>query len=291
MNLSFFLREVYFNMKRNPLMNAASVSTIMILVMILGIFLLLAMNLNHMAENVLQQLQITARLSPTLKNEQIQELKKKIILIPEVSSAEFVSKDEAFRRLQKNLGRSISISDVGVNPLPNYFEVSLKSPREIELVAGRISKLPGVETVRYGQDLSRKIISVSRVVYWTGAVLIILLLISTLFIVSNTIRLTVFARRREIRIMQLVGAANWFIRWPFVIEGMLQGLGGALLSVFLINLFYPFLADSVKNAFLFIPILPPELVIPRLTALLLTAGILTGAAGSIISVNKFLHLA
>lgn len=290
MNFSFFLREVYFNMRRNPLMNAASVSTVMILVMILGIFLLLAMNLNHMAENVLQQLQITARLTPTLKNEQIQELKKKIILIPEVSSAEFISKDEAFRRLQKNLGRSISISDVGVNPLPNYFEVSLKNPGEIELVAGRISKLPGVETIRYGQDLSRKIISVSRVVYWTGAVFVILLLVSTLFIVSNTIRLTVFARRREIRIMQLVGAANWFIRWPFVIEGILQGLGGALLSVFLINLFYPFLADSVKNAFLFIPILPPELVIPRLTALLLTAGILTGAAGSIISVNKFLHL-
>jgi len=290
MNLSFFLREVYFNMRRNPLMNAASVSTVMILVMILGIFLLLAMNLNHMAENILQQLQITARLTPTLKNEQIQELKKKIILIPEVSSAEFISKDEAFRRLQKNLGRSISISDVGANPLPNYFEVSLKSPREIELVAGRITKLPGVETVRYGQDLSRKIISVSRVVYWTGTVFVILLLVSTLFIVSNTIRLTVFARRREIRIMQLVGAANWFIRWPFVIEGMLQGLGGALLSIFLINIFYPFLADSVKNAFIFVPILPPELVIPRLTALLLAAGVLTGAAGSIISVNKFLHL-
>ncbi len=290
MNLSFFFREVYFNIRRNPLMNAASVSTVMILVMILGIFLLLAMNLNNMAEDLLQQLQITARLVTEISNDQIQELRKKIILLPEVAGAEYVPKEEAFRRLQKNLGRHISISDVGVNPLPNYFEVSLKSPREIELVASRISKFPGVETVRYGKDLARRIISVSRVVYWTGAVLVILLLASTLFIVSNTIRLTVFARRREIRIMQLVGAANWFIRWPFVIEGMLQGLGGAILSVFILNFFYPFLVNSVKNAFLFIPVLPPELVIPRLTAILLAAGILTGAAGSIISVNKFLHL-
>lgn len=289
--VNYFLREVKQNMQRNPLMNLATISNILILSLCLGVFLIIIWNLNNITSTtVIQQLVIVARLEKNVTVEDMTRIRNEFKSLPSVTEVTYISKERALQELQEKMKKQVDLSDLKHNPLPNYFRIKVKNENQIGETALQIKKIAGIEEVKYGEGLTEKILALNKVIKIVGFFIIILLIIVNVLVVSNTIRLTVFARSKEIRIMQLVGAANWFIRWPFIIEGMLQGVIGSTLSIIIIALVYPELASQFHQQLPFMQLVNSSIIITKLSIQLTITGIVVGIIGSLISVNKFLHL-
>ncbi len=284
-----FLREVLINIRRNPLMSIASVSTVMVLAMILGFFVVVVMNLDALSQDLAGEMQVKAYMSSDFHREEAGSFHAAVVRIGHVEGIHFVSKETAFKRLRERLGTRITLDDLSQNPLPDAFEIRVDDPKFLDDVAAKVTRLPGVKTVDYGRDVARKLMALNQVVRVVGFVILGLLFASTLLIVSNTIRLTVFARRKEIDIMQLVGAADWFIRWPFILEGMAQGLVGAAMAATLVDISYRLVVPQLHKTVPFLPILAPSEVLPFLNLGLVGLGCAVGAVGSLISVNRHLN--
>ena len=286
----YFLREVLINLRRSPLVTLSAVSTVMVLQLILGSFALLWLNLDYWTLTFTQQVQVVVFLDEDVSPEALEKLQKKIQTVGHVTQVRFVDREEAFRQLQKEMKGKIQLEDVGENPLPDRFDVRVDEARFLAAVADKIFKLPGVYKVKYGGDIAKRLINLSKTVSWVGGALSGLLVLATVTVVGNTIRLTVFARRREIEIMQMVGAARWFIQVPFVVEGIAQGLCGSALAIALLNPAYTNLALWLQDTLPFLPTLPAEQLGQWLYPLLLSMGALVGALGSLVSVNRYLKI-
>jgi cell division transport system permease protein len=290
-NPRYFLREISQNFRRNLMLNIASIVTVMVLIFQLGFFVLVISNINNFSSVALSKLQLTVVLEPDLSMEKIAALKGRILKHPEADMVRFISKAEAFERLKTRMGGRISLDNLSRNPLPDTVEVELVNPEKIDKVAEDFRSHPGVEDIRYGdQGLVLKMINLSHRIYFVGMIVIIMLVISAVFLISNTIRLTVYSRRKEIAIMELVGAHHWFIRGPFIFEGLIHGIMGAGIAIIMLNYVYTAGTRWLVEGMGFIPIIMPEQVLLNLSLLLLGAGILVGTGSSFFSVNKYLKI-
>ena len=288
----YFITESLNSIRRNGLMSLASLMTVALSLLILGVFIILVMNLNHMASVLESQVQVTVYLQDSLKDVEVREIGTRITKLPGVTRVNFIAKEEALNRFKQRLGEQQGLlAELGeANPLPNSFEVKLDRPDRVKPVALAIAQLKGVEAARYGQEVVEQLFSLTRMVRIFGMVLIMFLGLAALFIIVNTIRLTVFARRREIGIMKYVGATDWFIRWPFIIEGVLLGFLGACIAILPLTQFYSMLTGQVYDSLAFLPLLPKYPFMGYVNTFLLCAGIGIGALGSVISVKKFLKV-
>jgi cell division transport system permease protein len=286
----YFVREVLINLRRSPLITLSAISTVMVLQLILASFALLWLNLDYWTLTFTQQVQVVVFLKDEISPDRVEQLQKKIQTVGHVTQVRFVDRDEAFRQLQKEMKGKIQLEDVGENPLPDRFDVRVDEARFLSAVADKIFKLPDVYKVKYGGDIAKRLINLSKTVTWVGSALSGLLVLATVTVVGNTIRLTVFARRREIEIMQMVGAARWFIQVPFVVEGVVQGLCGSALAIAVVNPAYSNLALWLQDTLPFLPTLPAEQLGQWLYPLLLGLGAVVGAMGSLVSVNKYLKI-
>ena len=288
----YFITESLNSIRRNGLMSLASLMTVALSLLILGVFIILVMNLNHMASVLESQVQVTVYLQDTLKEVEVREIGTRITKLPGVTRVNFIAKEEAMNRFKQRLGEQQGLlAELGeANPLPNSFEVKLDRPERVKPVALALAQLKGVEAARYGQEVVEQLFNLTRMVRIFGVVLILFLGLAALFIIVNTIRLTVFARRREIGIMKYVGATDWFIRWPFIIEGVLLGFLGACIAVLPLTQFYSMLTGQVYESLAFLPLLPKYPFMGYVNIFLLCAGIGIGALGSVISVKKFLKV-
>ena len=288
----YFITESLNSIRRNGLMSLASLMTVALSLLILGVFIILVMNLNHMASVLESQVQVTVYLQDTLKEVEVREIGTRITKLPGVTRVNFIAKEEAMNRFKQRLGEQQGLlAELGeANPLANSFEVKLDRPERVKPVALAIAQLKGVEAARYGQEVVEQLFNLTRMVRIFGVVLILFLGLAALFIIVNTIRLTVFARRREIGIMKYVGATDWFIRWPFIIEGVLLGFLGACIAVLPLTQFYSMLTGQVYESLAFLPLLPKYPFMGYVNIFLLCAGIGIGALGSVISVKKFLKV-
>lgn len=288
----YFITESVNSVRRNGLMSLASLMTVALSLLILGVFIVVVMNLNHMASALESQVQVSVYLQDTMKELEIREVGTRITKLPGVTRVTFVGKDEAMQRFKQRLGEQQGLlAELGeTNPLPNAFEVKVDKPERVKPVAMAISQLKGVEAARYGQEIVEQLFGLTRMVRIFGMILIVFLALAALFIIVNTIRLTVFARRREIGIMKYVGATDWFIRWPFIIEGVMLGAFGAGISVLLLTQFYSMVTGQVYESLAFLPLLPKYPFLHWINLFLMLAGIGIGALGSLISVKKFLKV-
>ena len=245
---SYFVKEAFKSMRRNGLMTLASISTVALSLFMLGVFLCGVVNLNNMAASLETQVQLSVYLKDDLTTNQIMETGKAVKSQPHIKELKFVTKDQALQDFKSRLGddqKQMIDSLEGVNPLPNSYIVTFENPQDVKLAAKELATVPGVESVHYGQDVVDELFKITQIIRIGGIVLIAFLAAATLFIISNTIRLTVFARRKEIAIMKYVGATNGFIRWPFVIEGMLLGCIGGLIAVACTGEFYYFITSEI----------------------------------------------
>ncbi len=236
MRFSFFLREALGSIKRNWVMTMAAVITVFISTAILGAVLVTDRNLDRGATSLKNRVTIEVFIKDDAGPEGQQALEQKIAAMPEVKSFTYISKDEALQRFKERYGDRI-VQNLPINPLPASFEIQVNDADQVETVAQRFFDDPNVDNdkgttngVQYAQATVRKMLGtinlVEKVMWGVTAVFGI----AAVLLISTTVRLSIFARRREIEIMRLVGATNWFIRWPFVLEGFMTGLVGAVLA-------------------------------------------------------------
>ena len=287
MTSAYFFREVFTNIRRSPLMSIASVTTVLVLTLILGYFTAVMMNLEALANSLLDEVQVVAYLDDDANQVAVaQQLER----IPGVQKTHFVSKETALNKLVERMQGRIKVDDLTRNPLPNSYEVSVVSADDLEMVATRAERVAGVDRVKYGEEIAQRMLRFNSLVRGVGVVVLGLLFLSTVLIVSNTIRLTVFARRKEIEIMQMVGAAEWFIRWPFILEGVLQGLLGSVVAAVVVGGSYAMVIPKLIETINFLPMVEAHGLLPTLLPLLILNGAFVGALGSLLSVNKFLKV-
>ena len=288
----YFVRETYKSVRRNGFMSVASVSTVAVALLVLGMFLLLFLNTHNMAQYLESQVQISVYMQDSANDKELNNTKAALTKMPGVVKVTFIDKKQAMKRFQDRLGdQKQLLNALGKdNPFPNSFDVQVDKPERIKEVAPLISKLPKIETAKFGQEVIEKLFQLTRILRFGGVVLVFFLAMATLFIISNTIRLTVFARRKEVTIMKYVGATDWFIRWPFLLEGMTLGFIGAVLASLILSVIYRSVVDKIHGTLTFLPVLSPSPLLWWVTFGLLIAGTAIGALGSFISLRKFLRV-
>ena len=277
----YFLKEAFRSFFRNGWMTIASILTVTLSLFILGMFMTTVWNLNHAASYLENQVELSVYLKDGLTSEQIHAVEQKIKSVPQTKSVAFVNKDQALAEFKDRLGdQSYLLDSLNGNPLPSSFTVVYETPEGVHHGAELFVKYPEVESVQYGQDTIEKLFQFTQIVRIGGMILIIFLAFAT-----------IYARRKEIEIMKYVGATNGFIRWPFLLEGMILGTIGAIFAgVSLWQLYVWALRELVTNGFAFLPLIPVYPFIAQVAAILLVAGILIGVVGSAISVHKYMKV-
>lgn len=268
-------------------MSLASIGAVASALVIFGSFLLLSVNFDHILKDVESQVEITAYLEDAADGSSIARLNAEISSISGVKQIRFVSKEAALEEFKQQVGKEL-LEGID-NPLPNSFRIKVENPQEVARVAGEVQKLQGIEEVKYGKGVVEKLFNI---IYWVrvlGLAVMAVFAAVSIFIISNTIRLTVFARRREINIMKYIGATDWFVRWPFLLEGMMLGFIGSSIAVGILAGGYSYLYNVVKLNVPMISLIPAkEFYDYALGFLVIGMGL--GAFGSSFSIRRFLHV-
>jgi cell division transport system permease protein len=285
------LRESFKSIGRNGWMTFASVSAVTVTLLLVGVFIVLMLNMNKVATDIEKDVEIRVLLEIGTKDEEIKSIEEKIDKISEVESVEYSSKEEELQNLVKDLGDDFRLFEQD-NPLYDVFIVKAKDPRDTGRIAAEIGKYENVNEALYGEAKIEKLFNILEMSRNVGLVLIIGLLFTAMFLISNTIKITIVARRREIEIMKLVGATNWFVRWPFVLEGLWLGVLGSIIPIALVTTGYYYAYEFIKPKLQnnFIQILDFTPFIYQVNGLILLMGCLIGAWGSFMSVRKFLKV-
>ncbi len=292
------VKEAFRSLSRNRMMTLSAISAVAVTLFIFGIFIAAAMNIQFLAKELDKQMALRASISPTATNDDIERLQKEIGKDSEVKSVSFVSKEEGLRRMKEQWGddsddffRGLEGED---NPLPHMLVIVPQNPQEIKALAEKIenNNKNYIDQVDFGGGVTDDLLSFSS---WIRNIVLVLgigLAILSAFLISNTIKLTIFARRREIEIMRLVGASNWFIRWPFFIEGAVIGILGAIVPVGLVLLIYYSLLNAlgVESSYSFFQLLPMWPLSLYIAGITIALGVIIGVWGSLISVRRFLRV-
>ncbi|MCR5030022.1 MAG: permease-like cell division protein FtsX [Selenomonadaceae bacterium] len=286
----YIIRETMISLKRNSWMSFASIGTVAVSLFVLGMFLILVVNMNRMTDSLESQVEISVYVKDEVNEAGVRTLEERITAMQGIESVKFVDREKAMERFRERLGDQQFLLDAlgDKNPLPNSFEVRVVRPDMVRTAAEAIAELPGVETAKYGQDVVEHLFDITRLVRLFGLALMFVLALATLFIISNTIRLTVFARRKEVAIMKYVGATDWFIRWPFLLEGVVLGCLGGIVAALVLRGAYRIIAAKIYDTLAFFPLIPENPFLHYVTAAILVCGMLIGALGSTISLKKFL---
>ncbi|WKA53762.1 permease-like cell division protein FtsX [Planococcus shixiaomingii] len=289
--LTRHFRESLKSLGRNSWMTFASVSAVTVTLLLVGVFVLIMMNLNKVADDLENDVEIKTFVSLEADDARIYEIEKTIKSMPGVASVEYSTKEEELTDLVLDFGDELSLFQQS-NPLFDVFYVKAADPQQTALVATEIAKLDNIEEVKYGEGKIEKLFNVLNMGRNVGLVLILALLFTAMFLISNTIRITIVARRHEIEIMKLVGATNWFVRIPFILEGMWLGLLGSIIPIALVSTLYYKVTDFVqpKLSGEMIQLLDLTPFIYQVSALILVMGVFIGIWGSFMSIRKFLRV-
>jgi cell division transport system permease protein len=287
--VKFFLGEVLRNFSRNTGMQMTAIGTVAITIVLLGLFLFVRGAVADAGRQLLDQIEVSAYLRADVTPAQITAIAHALAADPRVASAQFVSKKQGLAELRARTQGTIDTALLTENPLPDKFRIKARVPDDVPAVAANVRRLSGVNNVYYGQKIVARLLQLGAVLRRIGIVVIAVFLVVAGIIISNTIRLTVFARRREIAIMQLVGATSTYIRLPFIFEGLLDGLIGALLAIGLLALarveLWPRLLEALPWAQLTVSPVDPRVLAGQLTLV----GAAIGVVASWISVGRHLR--
>lgn len=282
-------REAWLSVKRNGAFSIACVIVSGISFLTLGLFLLLDGSVNNMVSGLEDKVGISAYLSPTVTPSDVAWLQSRIISWPEVEAVKYVSSEEAMQTLKEDLAEFTDVlSTLPANPLPSSLEIKPKTPDQTEAIVSQLRNLPQVEDIQYDMQTVSRLIIFARYFRLLGVFVSLLFLLSAWFLLSSSLRMTVYARRMEIEIMRLVGATSNYIRYPFILEGIIYGLTGAAIACLLLIPIYSVLASSFSR-FSFLAYLAPTRNFLFLVIIcLLVLGSLLGAFAANISVRRFL---
>jgi cell division transport system permease protein len=296
--LGFFFREALRSINRNAVPSFAALASVLVTVLVLGVFIPIVQTTSSAADEVRSRVIVDVYLKTDAKDTDVERVRRTLSEdTPYVGRVEYVSKEEAYAAEKRRNPEAYEL--LGTNPLPDTFRITPDKPENVTALrdsltndaagGGRVPLDPAMEEVKNRREDTDKILSATRVVSLTTAVLSILLIVASILLVANTIRLSLFSRRREVEVMRLVGATNWFISWPFVLEGILLGAMGGGLAILLLLVGKIALIDPLAADFALIA--SPETMDFRLLgAGLLLAAVAVAAAGSGLSLRRFLRV-
>jgi len=287
----YIIKEGILNVYRNKLMSVASISVVTVSLIILGILLLVTINFNYNTEALKKQPEMEIFCDYMLDDAQVQVIEEKIKNNIMINDYKMITKKEAFLKVKEFLeGKEDILEGINEDFLPVSFKVNLINLEDTKRVVNELESIKGVSKVRYSQ---KEIELIFKITYWTRLVSIILisiLITSSIFIISNTIKLTVFARRKEIGIMKYIGATDWFIRWPFIVEGIIIGLIGAIFSFVIVGYSYSLSLNNLVQNMKIIKFIRISDIGINILIIYLLSGAFVGAVGSYISIRKYLRV-
>ncbi|MCY1715068.1 permease-like cell division protein FtsX [Caproiciproducens galactitolivorans] len=290
-SLGYLLKEGIKNIWSNRTMSIASIGVLVSCLLLTGAAVVFSYNINSAMKTIEGTNSVRVYMAQNLPTLSAIKVGEEIKKLDNIKTCEFVPKDEAIQQYMNILGDKDGTMLQGMtgkeNPLPDAFKVSFKDLSKYKDTAAQIKKIPGVATINDYSDVAAKLTRLDKVITMAGFWIILLLSLVSLFIISNTIRVTMFSRRVEISIMKSVGATNWFIRVPFIVEGVIIGLLSGALSSFLLFLIYDKMVGSITSITLFSPVDISPMAGSILLAFML-AGTLFGALGGVISISKYL---
>jgi cell division transport system permease protein len=297
MRIGFFLKEAFRALSRNAAPSLAALVTILLTALVLGVFIPVVQATTGTANDVRERVVVDVFLTQGSTDAQRAEVRQQLIATPNVQSVDFVSKNEALREQSKRNKEAFAL--LGSNPLPDVFRVTPRDPDGINAIIDRLAprgpsgdrtpKFAAVDEVRNREHDTDKILKATGLVKALTASLAALFIFASVALVANTIRLSLFARRREIEVMKLVGATNWFIRWPFVIEGIVVGAMGGVIAALMLLVAKETLVDPLSDRFALLAA-PDTIDFPLLVAMLMAACVLVSAMGSGITLRRFLRV-
>lgn len=301
-NAGYFVKESFSNFQRNWVMSLGAVITIFLSLLLVGVFLSFGVVVNSIVQGVEDKVTIQVFLKDGAATADVNALQEQMLGDALVSGVDYTSKDEALAKFREEMkGTPEIIEQLEGNPLPASLDVTLKDPRTVEDMVSKIKKNPlfikvadrpdnPEESLKYGQQIVNKLFAFTRVLRIIMAVFVIMLGTVSLIFMNNTIRLAIYARRKEIGIMRLVGASNWFIRTPFLMEGVLQALIGAGLAIaFLVGL-QALILPRVSDALPFMAVSLSGGQLTQISVSLVVAGILVGLIGSGLAMRRYLRV-
>ena len=289
--INYFIVDALKSIKRNITVSFAAMLTVLVTFFVLGTFTLVCLNFNKTIEDVADKIEIKVYLQDDIKLVNQREVEIKLAEQEGVKAVTYESKDEAFTKLKKDLeGNSGMLEGYSLenNPLASSYIVTLEDASYAGDVSKAVEDMTGVESITNQQELIEKISNVVDFVQILGVVLFFVFIGVSIFLIMNTIKLAVYSRRREVGIMKFVGATDWFIRWPFVIEGMIIGAVGSLLATAILYFIYRGVFGFIASNLLIANLVPVSFVLTRLLGGFLLGGIVVGAIGSIAALRKFL---
>lgn len=290
-----FFRHIWESIKsikRNGWMSFASISAVTITLLLVGVFLAVVLNVTKLAEDIANNVNVTVFVETSTEEADVDKVGKELEELSHVDKVKFSSRDEQLQNLIKTYGDAFNLFDGDNNPLRDAYIVSADSPDKVKDVQKAAEKIPNVEQADYGGDFSDKVFKISDGVRKWGLVGTIVLLFVAIFLISNTIRITIMTRKREIQIMRLVGAKNGYIRWPFFLEGAWVGLLGAIIPTLAMifgyeKVFTIFNRDLMKTGY---SLMAPADLVPQVIIVMIVMGVIIGSVGSILSMRRFLKI-
>lgn len=289
--ITYFIVDALKSIKRNITVSFAAMLTVLVTFFVLGTFTLVGLNFNKTIEDVADKIEIKVYLQDDIKLVNQREVEIKLAEQEGVKAVTYESKDEAFTKLKKDLeGNSGMLEGYSLenNPLASSYIVTLEDASYAGSVSKAVEDMTGVESITNQQELIEKISRVVDFVQILGVVLFFVFIGVSIFLIMNTIKLAVYSRRREVGIMKFVGATDWFIRWPFVIEGMIIGAVGSLFATVILYFIYRGVFGFIASNLLIANLVPVSFILTTLLGGFLLGGILVGAIGSIAALRKFL---
>lgn len=294
-NLKYVLKQAFQGIWRNRVMSLASISSVTAVLVILGSVLLIVLNVSSISLMTKEKFdEVFVYLEDNLTITRTNELSNEILSFDGVLSVVYQTKEVALQQMKEDWGENADIFDgLENNPLPNSFIVQLETVDKSVEIIEEIEKFEGVEQVKYFHDVVEKLGTTASFMQTSGIFLIIALLLISVFIISNTVKITVASRKTEIELMQYVGASNGFVRGPFIIEGLVLGLIGTFLAILIVVNGYEYAATFITDKFstLFsVYIVPVEIILKDIIIIFVTIGVGIGILGSLVSLKKFLSI-
>ena len=263
------------SLKRNSGISTASAATVAATLFILGIFFLTILNVNQGILSVESKVEVKIFLKDNITSEQQENLENKIKSINGIVDISYETKTDAINKFKEQLGsESKSLAD-GLekdNPMPNSYIIKVEKPEVISDVVNHTKGSEGIESIKDAREVIEKLMSITRTLKWIGSVMFVILMGISLFLIGNTIKITVYSRRREIGIMKYIGATDWFIRWPFIIEGIIIGIIGAIVSDLVLYYAYKLAYIKVSSSLMIMQPIDPQYVITNILGLFLISG-------------------
>jgi cell division transport system permease protein len=301
-NVGYFVRESVVNFRRNWVMSLGAVITIYLSLLLVGVSMVTGYIVSEIVQSVEDKVSIQIFLKDGAATEDVEILQAWLLQDELVDTVNYVSKDEALERFKEEMAGSPEIvENIRENPLPASLDVTLKDPRTVEDMVEKIKVNETFlkvcdrpddpeESLKYGQQIVNRLFAFTRIVRIIGVVFVAMLAVVSLIFISNTIRLAIYSRRKEIGIMRLVGASNWFIRAPFLLEGVMQSMIGAALAILTVFAIQAAVLPRLRDALPFLPVDLAAGAMLQLAVVLVVSGVIIGLIGSGFALRRYLKV-